>query len=808
MRKTCRRLGRIIVIALVFAATLGFGQAKPVDRIVQAVRSSNATRLQGNVHPQARSEFDRGRVDDAMQLDRVTLVFKLSQAQQDDLDTLLARQQDPASPEYHQWLTPEQYAARFGLTQSDLNKIATWLRGLGFSIADTARSRTWVAFSGTAGQVSAAFQTEIRHYEVAGKLHYANASEPSVPSAFANVISGIHGLSNFRLKPQGVVKSMKADFTSSISGDHYIAPEDFATIYNLKGLYNSGIDGTGQKLAVMGQTDINVSDISTFRSLSGLPAINLQQVLATGSKDPGIVSGDIDEASLDLEWSGAVARNATILYVYSTDVAGTSLPYAIDNDVAPVLSMSYGDCEKDFSTAQIQFLTSLLTQANVQGQTMVSPAGDLGAADCDTGTPATQGLAVDVPASLPYATGVGGTEFNEASSPSTAYWSSANDASNGSALSYIPEVVWNDGALSAGGGGASTLFPKPAWQQGTGVPNDGHRDVPDISLAASPNHDGYLVCSQGSCVNGYRKSDNTTLNVVGGTSAGVPTFAGIITLINQERNTSLGQGNVNPILYGLAATSPSVFHDITVGKNNVPCTAGSTGCPSSGTIGYSAGVGYDQASGLGSIDASALAAAWPQPALQMLAPANSTLTVARGSQGNASLTLQGTFSGTVQVSCIVSSSLANGGVSVKINGVLCPGPVPVTSAASAITLTVIAPTQSASRRRTGGALGAFEGGLLAVGLVVAKRRKHGMRLMRRRGFASFVLALMLGSLLAANVACGGGSSSGGSSSTSSSSSTGSSSTTGSTATPVSGTVTVQATSGSLSNSAQVQVTVN
>src|SRR5206468_10466370 len=120
------------------------------------------------------------------------------------------------------------------------------------------------------------------------------------------------------------------------------APDDLAAIYNLTALYNAGIDGTGQKLAIVGQTDITLSDLAAFRSIFGLPPKAPQLVLFGG--DPGVRTDDREEAHLDLEWSGAVARNATIIYVYSTSVF-SSLQYTVDQNLAPVISMSYGACE-------------------------------------------------------------------------------------------------------------------------------------------------------------------------------------------------------------------------------------------------------------------------------------------------------------------------------------------------------------------------------------------------------------------------------------------------------------------------------
>jgi hypothetical protein len=334
-----------------------------------------------------------------------------------------------------------------------------------------------------------------------------------------------------------------------------------------------------------------------------------------------VVNGDVDEASLDLEWTGAVAHNAQILFVTSKNGVFDALQYTINQNLAPVISISYGSCEANFSSREAASMAALAQQANAQGITIVASSGDSGAADCEASSAkiASQGLAVDIPASLPYVTGVGGSEFQEATTTS---WSTTTSANSGSALSYIPEIVWNDtasaGTLTAGGGGRSIYFGKPGWQQGVGVPNDNARDVPDISLNASGGHDGYLICSLGSCVNGFRSS-NGGLLVVGGTSAGAPAFAGVVAIINQLSNSI--QGNVNPKLYAFAASSPSAFHDITLGGNQVPCRAGTANCPSGGAIGYAAGVGYDQASGLGSVDVANLFTAWaPATAITASSP--------------------------------------------------------------------------------------------------------------------------------------------------------------------------------------------
>jgi subtilase family serine protease len=635
-QRKCRALDVLLAAALLLLvpglAAAQDSVAKP--RIAAQVDEGTATVVRGNVHPLARAQYDQGKVDPSFKLERITMMFQPTAAQQADLDALLAAQQDPKSLSFHKWLTPEQYADRFGMAQSDLDKVTTWLQAQGFAIVEIPRSRNWVVFNGTAAQVESALHSEVHNYIANGNKFYANSAEPSVPAALVGVVLGFRGLNNFPVKPRGlknISAMVKPNFTSGATGNHFVSPGDFATIYDLKPLYNAGtpIDGTGQKIVVVGQSNIVLADIAAFRTAAGLPAKVPTIVLVPTSSDPGVLSssGDEQESSIDIEWAGAVAKNATITFVYSGNGVFDAMAYAIAQNYAPVISISYGGCEPTFTTSEINSLVALAQQANALGITIVSAVGDGGATDCDGNLshyPAILGLNVDIPASLPYVTGVGGTEFNEAGL--NTYWQATTQ--NGpdivsSALLYIPEVVWNESSstngLAAGGGGASSVFGKPTWQTGTGVPADGVRDVPDISLNAATAHDPYLVCAQfipqggtaftSNCLNGtFRYSDNSLL-AFGGTSFGPPTFAGILALVNQKTG-STGQGNINYILYPLASSSPTAFHDVTTGDNTSPCTSGTENCPNGGSIGFSATTGYDQATGLGSIDAANLVNAW------------------------------------------------------------------------------------------------------------------------------------------------------------------------------------------------------
>ena len=699
-------LRRFLPALALFGAFVPGVQGAVQNRIAH-VSDSQTVALDQSISPRvshAEGMNDLGAADGTKVLSTMTLRFTMTTAQNAALIQLLEDQQNPASSKYHQWLTPEQFGAKFGMSSGDLSTVSQWLTGQGFKVESVARGGTFIQFSGTVAQAQTAFKTSIHRVSVNGEEHIANVTPVSLPSGIASVVGSISGLDDFRLKPHLRVHQVPATtspkFTSSISGNNYVAPGDFYTIYDVKPLLSNSINGAGITIAVAGQTDISLSDVTAFRSAAGL-STNLPTVKLYG-KDPGTpltngVAEDETEADLDIEWSGAVAPSASIVYVNSTDVFN-SLTQIIDNKLAPIASISYGGCESSQSSSTLESFNTLFMQANAQGITIVGPAGDSGATDCDYHvTSATQGLAVDFPASSPNVTGMGGTMFNEGTGT---YWETASgsDVIN-SAISYIPENVWNESAteiaaggyLSAGGGGFSSFFTKPYWQTGTGVPNDLARDVPDLALNAAAEHEGYLLCSQGSCVNGFRTSSGN-LNVVGGTSVATPGFAGILALVEQKIGSSIG--NANPVIYALANSTyyNTVFHDVTVGNNSSPCTAGTTGCPSGGNIGYSANVGYDQTTGWGSVDAYNLANAWT-----LVTPISSGTT---GAQASATTVTVSPTSVTAGTSVTLTATVANGGsanstaptgtVQFQVDNVASGGAVTVASGVATVSLSTTA----------------------------------------------------------------------------------------------------------------------
>ncbi len=462
------------------------------DRITSFIDDDQRVILRGNVHPLALAQYDAGAVAPDFPMEHMLLTLLPDATQQDALNQFLDAQYNPESPYYHQWLTPEQYGERFGISDSDTTQIVNWLQGHGMEVEEVTAGRRSIIFSGTAGQVQAAFHTAIHAYKIGDEVHHANVKEPEIPAALVQVVGGVVSLHDFHSAAMhGMVRKPSPEFSSG--GAYYLAPGDFATIYDLGPLYQQGINGTGQSVAIVARSNIKIADARQFRTFFGLPA-NDPQIIVNGT-DPGIWNSDEEtEADLDVEWSGAVARNATIKFVVSkstnsSDGVDLSAQYIVNHNLAPVMSTSFGLCEASLGSSGNGFLSSLWQQAAAEGITVFVSSGDSGAAGCDSASAstATHGRAVNGLCSTQYSVCVGGTELNDVSNP-TLYWGPSNAAgTQASALSYIPEVAWNASGpgygLWASGGGASTVYAKPSWQAGTGVPADGKRDVPDVALS-------------------------------------------------------------------------------------------------------------------------------------------------------------------------------------------------------------------------------------------------------------------------------------------------------------------------------------
>jgi subtilase family serine protease len=671
---------------------LPLGAQSVAPRITSEIADSEQATLRGSLHPLALSRFDAGRMPSDTKLNGVSLVFSRSAAQEADLEALLAAQQNPASPLYHQWLNPDQFAARFGVAEADLAKVKSWLEQQGFSVDSVARGRSMVRFSGTARQVEGAFSTEMHYYNVEGSRHFAPATELSVPAALAPVVLAVGNLNDFRLKPMHIVPA-HPDYTSGQSGAVHFAPGDIAKVYDINLWNTAGHNGAGQSIAIVGQSAIVTSDIENFQSAAHLSIKDPTLVIVPGSGTSTIYTGDESESDIDLEWSGAVAPGASLVFVYVGNNLNTgvfdSLEYAVDKDIAPIISISYGACETALTQSEVNTIEAIGKRAIAQGQTIIVSSGDSGSTACSGYTGTTDGgvtfttameeaLAVSYPASSAYVTAMGGTEITAAEDVTGPYWEAASGSDLlTSALQYIPEVAWNDdnlgNGLSSSGGGASALIPRPAWQTGTiggsTIPGGTMRLIPDIALYSSPNYPGYLFCSSdsesgilGSCSSGFRDANSKYLTVAGGTSFAAPVFAGMVALLNQAKGYTSGQGLLNPTLYAMAANSAtyaSAFHDTPTGSNN-DCDAGSSYC--TGEIGYSTGPGYDEVTGLGSVDLAKLIEAWT-PA-QVVSTLIGTTTTITASSSTPALNATDTFTITVTAA---DGSTPTGSIAISVD---------------------------------------------------------------------------------------------------------------------------------------------
>jgi subtilase family serine protease len=691
------------------------GAQSPAPRITSEITNTEQATLRGSLHPMAQPQFDAGRVPAETILNGISIVFSRSAEQETNLQELIAAQQDPSSPLYHQWLTPDEFAARFGMADADLAKVTSWLQQQGFTVDSVARSRNMIRFSGTVRQVEAAFSTEMHYYNVQGKRHMAPSTELSVPATLASVVLAVRNLHDFRPKSMHI-RGTRPDYTVTSSSGTFVlfAPGDIKTAYGIP----SGDTGAGQTIAIMGQSAVSTSDITNFQGAAGLATNPPATVLMPNTGTPKIFAdGDEGESDLDLEWSGAIAPGATIVFVYTGSNTNygvfDSLTYAVDQKIGNVLSISYGACEAGNSSSELKSMESQIEQSTTQGQSIIASSGDQGSTACygeygnsnDTAPVASdEVITVNYPASSAYVTGVGGTEITNADNQVGAYWSAAGSSgiSLNTVLSHIPEVAWNDDsasfgakygwqmALSSTGGGVSTVISRPSWQTGvTGIPTGTMRLVPDISLYSSPNNPGYLYCTsdtsdwatsssgallqKASCGNDQFYDDVTGyFNIAGGTSFAAPIFAGMVAIINQVKNNTGGQGLINPTLYTLAsnsATYSSAFYDITAGSGSGTagvgneCLAGTTYCSSAGTSEYPTTAGYDEATGLGSVNLTNLLAAWPAGSAGTLIPTATKIAVSPASPAvNATITF------TISVASTIGSTVPSGTITLTVNG--------------------------------------------------------------------------------------------------------------------------------------------
>jgi subtilase family serine protease len=618
--------------------------------IRDAVDENKLITLAGNTRPEVVTRNDLGAVADSLSLDHMMLQLKRSAEQEKAAAQFVDDLHNPKSPNFHKWLSAEEFGKEFGVSESDVQAITGWLQSHGFTIHSVSASAMVIDFSGTAGQVARAFHTSIHNLNVNGVHHIANVSDPQIPAALAPAVAGVVSMHDFR--PH---KMSRPKYTYTYQGAQYqaVVPADLAAIYDLTPLFNAKITGSGQTIAVVEDSDLYSSvDWTNFRKTLGLSTYTSGSLTTThpgGCSDPG-VNGDDSEAILDAEWASAAAPGAAIILAAcdNTDVTfgGFIAMQSLINGSNPpsVISISYGNCEAENGASSNASINSLYQQAVMEGISVFVSAGDEGAASCDAGAAtATHGIGVSAYASTPNNVAVGGTDFSDVLNNNVStYWNRTNTAAFGSATGYIPEIPWNDSCanslyanyvgfsttygangycnssaaasaglvvVAAGSGGPSNCasgspqtfgvtngscqgYAKPSWQTGlSGIPNDGVRDIPDVSMFASdgPMWGHYAVACFSDENNGGAPCSGAPLGWAGfgGTSLASPVMAGIQALVNQKMGGP--QGNPNYVYYAMAASTPTAFHPVTQGDIDVNCGGGLNCFGVLGTVVYGRG---------------------------------------------------------------------------------------------------------------------------------------------------------------------------------------------------------------------------
>ena len=658
------RVASLRSFALFLLAFSGLlAQARAADRVVDAVDPTHRAPLPIGFPAWANPQTDAGALPADFPIQHATIILARSPDLQRAFEELLARQQEPGSADYHHWLTPVEVGERFGVSANDIIAVTQWLASENLQVESVSNSRVLIVFNGSAAAVGEAFGARMHRYMVDGEQRMSVSPEPSIPAALAPVIRAVSGLYTVKLYPMhrsGVGRlPVPADTLSG--SEHFVFPADFATIYDLNSVYSIGVTGTGQTIVIIGDSRVDNADIENFQTLSGLPVQDPIVTIPPNGTDPGppmttqgSYTGGQMEATIDVTRASGVAPGATIDLVVSSNAGSgcgvcVATEYVVDANPVParVMNLSWGACESTAGSGGVTYWDTFFSQAAAEGISVFVSSGDAGAAGCDnyfTTPPASQILSPNYICSSTYATCVGGTEFADTSNPSQ-YWSATNGANYESALGYIPEGGWNEPLNSSSspqtsqsGGGVSAYIATPAWQSGI-APGYQGRYTPDVSFTASC-HDGYFSCLA-AAGEGCTSGNSQDFIYFCGTSATAPDMAGIAALINQKEGSP--QGNLNPALYRLSVTAPTVFHDVTVQSsgvancevsvpsmcnNSTPSPTGLTG----GLAGYLVGPGYDEVTGLGSIDVANLLANWastttplPSTTTTLISSANTAL---------------------------------------------------------------------------------------------------------------------------------------------------------------------------------------
>jgi subtilase family serine protease len=741
----------VAVLLMLVAAGVRAQTSAQADRVTAAVDVREARQLKGHVPRWASKKDDLGAVSADEQLDNLTVLLARSSERQAAFEQLLADQQNPASARYHQWLTPQQVGEQYGPTQNDIDAVTTWLTGQGLRVDAVTPARTMITFSGPSGRVARALGTEFHRYKVRvgaeAQTRIAVSREPSVPAALAAVIAGFSGLSEERLVPHSHVMEVPTPQTEGglrpeyTSGSyHYLAPGDFATIFDINTVYNAGVTGSGVKVAIIGRSRVLASDITSFETKYGLSATAQPvTVIPTTGTDPGYANGDQGEQTLDVNRVMGTATGAEADLVVSassktTDGVSIAALYEVNTLVDPIMTISYGSCELSAGLSGDNYWSNIFSQGAAEGITAFVSSGDSAVSACakDFSAPTnteTLTASINYICASPYLTCVGGTEFNDTGNP-TAYWSTTNSSTYTSALGYIPEGGWNEPlngstyVVAGSTGGVSLYVVKPTWQAGTGVPADGFRDVPDVALP-SAGHDGYLSVLSGS----------TT--AFAGTSAAAPGMAGILALVEQKLGAA--QGNINPELYALGTAGSNAFHDVTVATSGVTnCSVATASMCNNSTPSATALTGW------GSVDVGNLLTALTS---KFLVGQGTSFAVTAGNSGTSSVTVSSLsgFAGTVAMTCAVTTAPAG-----ATGAPVCtPSPTSATLTSGSTATVTVTITTTATHARSG--VSAAGMGWMGAGVCVLL-----LLGVRRRRLQTALAAGLMVMLLGAAVGCGGG----------------------------------------------------
>ena len=428
---------------------------------------------------------------------------------EDGLRALLAAQQDPASPGYHQWLTPQEFGRRFGAAPHDLKRVERWLRADGCRIRRATGRQQVECVGGQPSAPPAALAALVE-----------NVVDLDAPVELA------HHLDVSRIQPNSLGPADEFFFT----------PQEYAGFYGFAGLHASGIDGAGQRIGIVGTVPVDPAEIANFRTTYGLPLLELEQIGTPGSN---VDETDLIEATLDVTWSGAVAPGAAVVLSISQGTVVDAIQYLVNRADVSVISLSLNPIPNKKNQPIIKQSLKLFKQAAAQGQTVLIASGDFGPLAVLSPKPK---RGVNPYAQSPFVTGVGGT---------TPTSSTPSDAST-----YGSEVVWQDGK-DASGGGKSPLA-RPPWQKGLGA---NKRTVPDVSLAAAAVYpipkDGGIVC----CVAGTSAAAPSWAGLVAMLNQQTGTRAGLLNPKLYELGNAQAKGGA------------AVFHDIVEGSNSTTLAA-------------------------------------------------------------------------------------------------------------------------------------------------------------------------------------------------------------------------------------------